>query len=189
MRKALPIAKRLSPKRRNLHPGLRQHGGENIVWLSQKPHMKKPSYSLEDRIPYLTNRVASAINDVFSRDLAEKDLTIANWRVLTVLHDAGEQKLIDLSMHTSIDASTLSRLTEVMQRRRLIAKKRSKLSKREITVSLTDRGRELVEELTPKAIHYEDIMLHGLSEKDIDNTRNTLRLMYQRMVDFKRSAS
>ena len=41
-------------------------------------------------------------------------------------------KLIELSIHTSIDASTLSRLTESMQRRRLIEKKRSKLSKREI---------------------------------------------------------
>ncbi|PIT00369.1 hypothetical protein TSA1_06070 [Bradyrhizobium nitroreducens] len=149
--------------------------------------MKKLTYSLEDRIPYLTNRVASAINEVFSRDLAERDLTIGNWRVLTVLHDAGEQKLIDLSMHTGIDASTLSRLTESMQRRRLIAKKRSKLSKREISVALADRGRELVEELTPRALQYENIMLDGLSEKEVDNTRKLLRTMYQRMIDFKKS--
>lgn len=149
--------------------------------------MKKLTYSLEDRIPYLTNRVASVINEVFSQDLAEKDLSIANWRVLTVLHDAGEQKLIDLSIHTSIDASTLSRLTEGMRRRRLIAKRRSKLSKREISVSLTDHGRKLVEDLTPRALHYENIMLHGLPEQDVDNARNLLRLMYQRMVNFKRA--
>ena len=82
--------------------------------------MKKLNYSLERRIPYLTNRLASAINEVFSLDLAEEKLTIANWRVLSILHDIGDQKLIELSMHTSIDASTLSRLTESMQRRRLI---------------------------------------------------------------------
>ena len=29
----------------------------------------------------------------------------------------------------------------------------------------------------------------GLSEKDVDNTRNLLRLMYQRMTDFKKSKS
>jgi len=39
-----------------------------------------------------------------------------------VLHDAGNQKLIDLSIHTSIGPSTLSRLTEGMQRRRLVAR-------------------------------------------------------------------
>ena len=84
--------------------------------------MKKLNYSLEERIPYLTNRVASTINELFSLDLAEHNLSIAHWRVLSVLHDAGDQKLIDLSIHTSIDASTLSRLTEGMQRRRLIGK-------------------------------------------------------------------
>ena len=48
--------------------------------------------------------------------------TIARWRVLTVLHHAGNQKLIDLSIHTSIGPSTPSRLTEGMQRRRLVAR-------------------------------------------------------------------
>src|SRR5207245_8908741 len=95
-----------------------------------KRQMMKLNYALEERIPYLTNRLASAINDIFSRDLADYKLTIGHWRVLSVLHDIGDQKLIELSVHTSIDASTLSRLTEGMQRRRLIEKKRSKLINR-----------------------------------------------------------
>ena len=149
--------------------------------------MKKLNYSLERRIPYLTNRLASAINEVFSLDLAEEKLTIANWRVLSILHDIGDQKLIELSIHTSIDASTLSRLTESMQRRRLIEKKRSKLSKREITVSLTARGKELVEALTPKALEYERIIVEGSSEQEIETMRKMLRVMYQRIMDFRSS--
>ena len=149
--------------------------------------MKKLNYSLERRIPYLTNRLGAAINEVFSLDLAEEKLTIANWRVLSILHDIGDQKLIELSMHTSIDASTLSRLTESMQRRRLIEKKRSKLSKREITVSLTTRGKELVEALTPRALEYEKIIVQGSSEQEIETMRQTLRVMYQRIMDFRSS--
>ena len=149
--------------------------------------MKKLNYSLERRIPYLTNRLASAINEVFSLDLAEEKLTIANWRVLSILHDIGDQKLIELSIHTSIDASTLSRLTESMQRRRLIEKKRSKLSKREITVSLTARGKELVEALTPRALEYERIIVEGSSEQEIETMRKMLRVMYQRIMDFRSS--
>ena len=149
--------------------------------------MKKLNYSLERRIPYLTNRLASAINEVFSLDLAEEKLTIANWRVLSILHDIGDQKLIELSIHTSIDASTLSRLTESMQRRRLIEKKPSKLSKREITVSLTTRGKELVEALTPRALEYERIIVEGSSEQEIETMRKMLRVMYQRIMDFRSS--
>src|SRR5205823_3198813 len=150
--------------------------------------MRKLNYSLERRIPYLTNRLASAVNEMFSLDLAEEKLTIANWRVLSVLHDIGDQKLIELSIHTSIDASTLSRLTESMQGRRLIEKKRSKLSKREITVSLTSRGKELVEALTPRAIQYEKIIVQGSSEQEIEAMREMLRVMYQRIMDFRSSA-
>lgn len=158
-----------------------------IEYGFSKPDMKKLNYSLERRIPYLTNRLASAINEVFSLDLAEEKLTIANWRVLSILHDIGDQKLIELSIHTSIDASTLSRLTESMQRRRLIEKKRSKLSKREITVSLTTRGKELVEALTPRALEYERIIVQGSSEQEIEAMRQMLRVMYQRIMDFRAS--
>src|SRR6266536_2207985 len=150
--------------------------------------MKKVNYSLEQRIPYLTNRLASAVNEIFSLDLADAKLTIADWRVLSVLHDVGDQKLIELSINTSIDASTLSRLTENMQRRRLIDKKRSKLSKREITVSLTSRGKELVEAFTPRALQYERIIVQGSSEQEIEAMREMLRVMYQRIMDFRASA-
>jgi DNA-binding MarR family transcriptional regulator len=149
--------------------------------------MTKLNYSLEERIPYLTNRLASAINELFSRDLSEYDLTIANWRVLTILHDFGEQKLIDLSLHTSIDASTLSRTTEAMGRRRLITKTRSKQSKREIVVSLANRGRDLVESLTPRALEYEAAILEGLPAKDVETTRQTLSRMYERIVQLRGS--
>lgn len=147
--------------------------------------MKKLNYALEERIPYLTNRLASAVNDIFSRDLAAQKLTIAHWRVLSVLHDIGDQKLIELSIHTSIDSSTLSRLTEGMQRRRLIEKKRSKLSKREITVTLSRRGKELVEELTPAALVYEKIIVADFSTEEIETMRRLLREMYHRIMDFK----
>ena len=93
------------------------------------------TYSLEHRLPYLTNRLGSAINEVFSRDLAKNNLTIAHWRVLTVLHHAGNQTLIDLSIHTSIGPSILSRLTEGMQRRRLVARNMLRLMYQRIVAS------------------------------------------------------
>jgi len=160
---------------------------EEYCAIFQKSHMKKLTYSLERRIPYLTNRLATAINEMFSRDLAKEKLTIADWRVLSVLHDAGDQKLIELSLHTSIDASTLSRLTEGMQRRRLIEKKRSKLSKREITISLTNRGMEFVETLTPRALEYEKIIVQGSSEQEVETMRKMLHVMHQRIMDFRAS--
>ncbi|NEK55125.1 MarR family transcriptional regulator, partial [Rhizobium leguminosarum] len=114
--------------------------------------MGEENYKLEDRLSFLTNRVASAINERFVLKLQIHSLTIPMWRVLVVLHDFGESKLVDLSSLTSIDASTLSRLTEGMHERKLIRKVRSTKSKREIVVSLRSEGKGLVDALIPEAI-------------------------------------
>ncbi|MFW2227621.1 MULTISPECIES: MarR family winged helix-turn-helix transcriptional regulator [Rhizobium] len=144
--------------------------------------MGEENYKLEDRLSFLTNRVASAINERFVLKLQIHSLTIPMWRVLVVLHDFGESKLVDLSSLTSIDASTLSRLTEGMHERKLIRKVRSTKSKREIVVSLRSEGKGLVDALIPEAIELDTFMLAGLSESDMAVTRRALRSMYEQLT-------
>ena len=88
------------------------------VWLAHVGIYERLTYSLEHRLP-------------------KNNLTIARWRILTVLHHAGNQTLIDLSIHTSIGPSTLSRLTEGMQRRRLVARNMFRLMYQRIVESRT----------------------------------------------------
>jgi DNA-binding MarR family transcriptional regulator len=53
-------------------------------------------------------------------------------------------------------------------------------------VSLADRGKNLVETLTPKALDYEAAILEGLPAKGIKTTCKTLRLMYQHIIQLRR---
>ncbi|MBZ9719261.1 MarR family transcriptional regulator [Mesorhizobium sp. AD1-1] len=140
--------------------------------------MGQGTYELDERLSYLSNRVAFAINERFLLKLQPYDLTIPMWRVLVVLHDRGEQKLIDLSGLTSIEGSTLSRLTEAMHDRKLIRKARSTRSKREIVISLRSSGVSLVEALIPEALKLETLMLTDMPEGDIATTRRVLKTMY-----------
>ncbi len=66
---------------------------------------------LAEHLPYLINRVGSALVARFSADaLASARLSIASWRVLAALANNGGLRQTDLAELTSIDASTLSRL-------------------------------------------------------------------------------
>jgi DNA-binding MarR family transcriptional regulator len=142
-----------------------------------------PSFiDLEDHLPYLANRVASAIAELFSEDLAAYDLTVPMWRVIAVLADKGEQRLVDLADLTSIEASTLSRLTEAMRRQRLISRVRSRHNKRELVIRISPYGLELAAALAPVATAHQTEMTRGLTRTEIAITKRALRLMSERLL-------
>jgi MarR family transcriptional regulator, organic hydroperoxide resistance regulator len=144
---------------------------------------------LDDYLPYLINRVGNILVQLFSRDLAPFRLSVPMWRVIAVLAERGDQRLIDLSTMTSIDPSTLSRLTESMQREQLVTRQRSPHSKREVIVSIAARGVELVGILGPIATAYEREMTAGLSAADLASTRRALRGMFDRLAKLRARAA
>jgi DNA-binding MarR family transcriptional regulator len=143
---------------------------------------------LDNYLPYLINRVGNILVQLFSRDLAQFQLSVPMWRVIAVLAERGEQRLIDLSTMTSIDASTLSRLTEAMQRKRFIARQRSRQNKREVLISIAPRGVQLFRVLGPIAIAYEVEMIGGLPASELASTRHALREMFDRLAQLRTRA-
>jgi DNA-binding MarR family transcriptional regulator len=154
-----------------------------------KPKSQKVFVQLDNYLPYLINRVGNILVQLFSRDLAPFQLSVPMWRVIAVLAENGEHRLIDLSIMTSIDASTLSRLTEAMQRKRLVVRRRSRHNKREVIVSIAPRGLELVGILGPIARAYEREMTAGLPAADLADTRRALRGMFDRLAKLRAHAA
>jgi MarR family transcriptional regulator, organic hydroperoxide resistance regulator len=154
-----------------------------------KPKSKTIFVHLDNYLPYLINRVGNILVQLFSRDLAPFRVSVPMWRVIAVLAERGEQRLIDLSIMTSIDASTLSRLTEAMQRKQLVVRQRSRHSKREVVVSISPRGVELVSILGPIALAYEREMTAGLAASDLASTRRALRGMFDRLAKLRARAA
>ena len=147
--------------------------------------MKKPrQINLQDYVPYLINRVGTALVMRFSAEaLARHDLSIAMWRVLLNLWDAGTHRQVDLSAGTSIEVSTLSRLIGRLERRKLVARARAKSSNREVTIALTPKGRDLVNDLIPIAQRLEETAMADLPARDVTALKVTLRRVYANLTD------
>ena len=138
---------------------------------------------LDDYLPYLINRVGTAIAATYTEDtLAPLGLSLAVWRVLAALSNNGEQRQIDLVDMTSIDASTMSRLVTRLVRTGLVTRTRSKTSSREVVVALSPKGRSQVESLIPIAKSLEKTASAGLSAKEVVVVKRALRLMYGNLV-------
>jgi MarR family transcriptional regulator, organic hydroperoxide resistance regulator len=138
---------------------------------------------LENFLPYLVNRVGAAVvTDFTTHALAAEDLTIAMWRVLAALSNGGAQRQVDLSMMTSIEVSTLSRLVARLSRRGLVTRERSADDNREVTVTLSTQGRALVKRLVPIARALERKAAAGISAKELEAVKRHLRTMHDNLA-------
>jgi len=152
--------------------------------VAQRPHL-----DLDNYLPYLINRVGSAIAEIYTGDiLTPLGISLDMWRVLAALSNNGEQRQIDLVENTSIDVSTMSRLITRMVRQGLVTRNRSKTSSREVVIALTQKGRAQVDGLIPIAKKLEGVAVTGLPPKDLAVVKRTLKRMYDNLTNGRRKA-
>jgi DNA-binding MarR family transcriptional regulator len=144
--------------------------------------VRRSDLDLNDFLPYLINRVGSALAARFTEDqLAAQGLSIAMWRVLAVLSSNGGQRQIDLAELTSIDASTLSRLVTRLVRMDLVVRTRSRTNSREVVVMLSPKGRAIVSRLIPVARGLEQTLSAGVPKSHVLIVKRSLRKMFANM--------
>lgn len=144
---------------------------------------------LQDFLPYLLNRAGMKIGLMFSRDVEPYGVTLPMWRVLIELWHKGDHRLGELADRTSIDLSTLSRLLVTMQRNKLVVRRRSGLDRRALSLTLTEKGLELVEEVAPFALYYERLAMEGLSKDEVVQLKQLLRKVFENLDAAKQAAT
>ena len=151
--------------------------------MAHRPHL-----DLDNFLPYLVNRVGSALVVDFGQNARTRPrLSIAMWRVLAALSNDGGQRQIDLSTKTSIDVSTLSRVVTRLVKLGLVTRTRSARNSREVVVRLTAKGLTIVARLVPVAIAVEAAAITGLSARDLALVRRCLRRMYLNLAAISRN--
>jgi MarR family transcriptional regulator, organic hydroperoxide resistance regulator len=98
---------------------------------------------------------------------------------MAALWETGDQRLGDLAAMTTIEISTLSRLSGEMKRRGLVTRARLKDNGRTVAINLTPKGRTLVEELIPIAIHFEEVAVRDFPSKNISDLKTVLAEIYE----------
>ena len=138
----------------------------------------KNLYRLTDSLTYLLNRVGVRMGELFSRRIAAFGVTLPMYRVMAALWEKGDQRLGDLAFMTSIEMSTLSRLVGTMKRKGLLSRKRLEDNARTVAINLTTKGKALVEELIPIAMHFEDVAVREFPKQGLSDLKSTLSQIY-----------
>src|SRR6202789_3036838 len=139
-----------------------------------KPYYKPSTYTMKNSVGYLmricTNRVMPQMEALFQ----DQELTFSQWTTLVALHDGHISTAGDLAHNICHDAGSLTRLIDQMVKRGFVTRQRSETDRRMVTLSLTGRGRVLVEALAPKVMEYWNRLLSGFSHTEVDTLINLL---------------
>ncbi len=85
-----------------------------------------------------------------ARSLAglDADVTLPQYRALVVLASRGPQRVVDISNELGVNPSTGTRMVERLVRKGLLRRYRTASDRREVRLTLTTAGRELVKQVT-----------------------------------------
>jgi DNA-binding MarR family transcriptional regulator len=81
---------------------------------------------------------------------AAEDTTLAQYRALVVLASRGPQRLVDLARALEVTPPTAGRMCDRLLRKGLIRRHRARADRREVQVSVTAAGRDVVDQATAR---------------------------------------
>ncbi|HBT31868.1 MAG TPA: MarR family transcriptional regulator [Pusillimonas sp.] len=140
-------------------------------------------YRFTTSFPYLLNRVGVRMGELFSKRLLEYELTLPMYRVMAVLRQEGAQNLGDLSDMVTVEVSTLSRLISSMQRKGLVLRVRPEHNGRTVSITITEKGEKLVDQLMPLAAHFETVGTKTFSADEIKWLKQALIQIHKNLEE------
>ncbi len=136
---------------------------------------------LDGYLPYLLNRAGARLAASFEKDVRPLGASLQTWRVLAALRERDGRRMGELSETTAIEVSTLTRLVDGMERRRLVKRRRDPADARVVLLHVAPAGRRLTARLLPIAERYERVALAGFSPRAAEVLRRALRRLYANM--------
>jgi len=139
----------------------------------------KSELILEDFLPYrlsiLSNTVSSMIATAYNKRFG---LSIPQWRVIAVLGRFPGLSAVEVAERTLMDKVAVSRAVTKLINTGRINRQFADADRRRSILHLSEEGRQVHDEIAPLALKFEEDLLHGLSEDEIQ----TLRVIMERLL-------
>lgn len=110
-----------------------------------------PVSDLESHLGYWLRMVSNAVSQSFARRVEAEGVTVAEWVVLRVLHDAEDLAPSRLALRLGLTKGAISKLADRLMEKGLIVRHANDQDRRAHRLALTGAGRSLVPRLSALA--------------------------------------
>lgn len=109
-------------------------------------------FALNDFLPYRLAVATARVSRAFERRyMAEAGLSVSEWRVMACILNEGEVSVREIQARVDLEKSKVSRAASGLEAEGLITKLVNPGDRRLVSLSLTDKGRALMDRLIPMA--------------------------------------
>jgi len=142
------------------------------------------NYRPEDSVGYLMRLILSSMASAVDTQLANCDLTNAQWLPILKLHQGHASTVAELARACTMDAGAMTRLLDRLETKGLCKRTRSEADRRVVNIALTDTGRDVAQGIPGVLCTVLNSHLSGLSAEEF----TTLKGLLQRMLPNTQSA-
>jgi DNA-binding MarR family transcriptional regulator len=143
-----------------------------------RPFYHANRYGMDNSVGYLVKRSTGLILPQMEALFASEALTFSQWTVLMALREWGQSTAAELARNICHDAGSLTRMLDELEDRGLVARARSEIDRRVVTLTLTAQGLGMVESLLPRVVEFWNRLLSTFSHLEI----KTLVTLLSRLV-------
>jgi DNA-binding MarR family transcriptional regulator len=136
----------------------------------------------EDRLAHLVKDAWRAYVRALQMRLAEHSVSFGHWTFLRVLWQRDGLMQRELSIEAGVMEPTTYAAVKAMEKLGLITRRRAPGNKKNLYVYLTPKGRALKRKLVPLAQEANAVAVEGLSERDVERTRQTLLAIIENLA-------
>ena len=137
-------------------------------------HYRVETYRARDSIGYLLRRLHGIWLARFEAVLARAGMTLTQWIVLIQLRDGLSHTASEIAYGLQHDSGALTRVIDQLERRGLVARRRSARDRRVVELELTHAGQAAVAELLPAVVEQTNRALEPLSRDEFRKFRDAL---------------
>lgn len=107
--------------------------------------------ALEAHLGYWLRRVSNHVSGAFARALQEKQTSVAEWVVLSQVHESSQVRPAELANTLGLTRGAISKILDKLEERKWITRKTLQTDRRGQQLLVTPRGRRIVPILTKVA--------------------------------------
>lgn len=148
--------------------------------------MPKPFYDIDSfdggkSIGYLIRRCHTKMMPQIEAQFADAELTFSQWVVLMSLRDKAAGTCADIARNMNHDTGAVTRLVDQLEKRGLVARRRSTSDRRVVHLKLLPAGKAMAKALMPRIVDFWNGVLADFSHAEATNLLSLLTRLDQRL--------
>ena len=136
---------------------------------------------LENFLPYrlavLSNTVSTTVARAYDKRFK---VSIPEWRVIAILGRFPGLSAVEVAERTMLDKVAVSRAVTKLIKKGRVDREFADADKRRSILNLSEEGRKLHDEIAELALNFENDLLEGLTDEELDRLNNLMERLLAR---------